>query len=319
MKHLIRGILVFAILLLSLSTVFSCTPSVTNDGKLQIVTTCFPLYDFARQITGDTATVTLLLKPGEESHSYEPTPKDILAIRNCDLFLCIGGSSEVWVETLIGGEDMTNLSVLSLMETVEPLALAHDHEHDKEEGHETVTYDEHIWTSPKNAMAMVGAICDALVAADPLHESNYRANTASYLAELTVLDRDFRLLIDGAIRKTVLFGDRFPFLYFVTEYGLSYYAAFSGCSEESEVSAATVAFLIQKVKEKSLPVVFVTELSSGRIADSICEATGAIKLSLHSCNNITADETQSGETYLSLMRRNLSALRIALGERNSTT
>jgi len=319
MKPIRRGLCLLAALFLLGTALAACSmPSATDDGKLRLVTTCFPLYDFASQIVGDRAEVTLLLKPGEESHSYEPTPKDILAIRNCDLFLCIGGQSDRWVTTLIGGDDMKHLRVLSLIDCVTPL-VSHEDEHEHEVGEETVTYDEHIWTSPTNAQAMVKAIRDAVIAIDPDNRSHYEERSVAYLAELTALDCALRTLVDRAERKTLLFGDRFPFLYFVNAYGLTYYAAFSGCSEESEVSAATIAFLIDKVRSESLPVVLITELSSGRIAESIAEATGATILSLHSCNNITADEAASGVTYLSLMQQNLTVLRTALGERSETT
>lgn len=290
----------------------SCEKEVSGTDGVKIVTAAFPYYDFARQIAGDRATVTLLLKPGEEPHSYEPTPKDILSLRSCDLFLYTGGASDAWVKTLLGGADGASVNAVPLMEAVEPLAVEHDHDH--EAGHHTVTYDEHIWTSPVNAIKLTKAICDALIAADPEGRAVYEANTAAYLAELETLDHDYRTLAANAERRMLVFGDRFPFLYLTEEYGLTHAAAFPGCSEESEVSPATVAFLVQTVKEQGIPVVFCTELSSGRIADSICAETGAVKRSLHSCANVTKDEAAAGETYLSLMQKNLSVLREALGD-----
>ncbi len=306
MKRLLCLLLALLCLVLCLP---SCDAEQEDDGHLSVVTASFPLYDFARRLVGDRGEVTLLLKPGEETHSYEPTPKDILTIQRCDLFLYVGGESDAWVKKLLAG-DGKQVNVLALLDVVEPLEEEHDHDH--EAGHHTVTYDEHIWTSPVNAMKMVEAVAEALVAVDPEGKGDYDAAEAAYLAELAVLDADIRTLVEGASRKVLLFGDRFPFLYFAQEYGLSHYAAFSGCSDESEVSAGTVAFLIDKVKTEEIPVVFTVELSSGRIADSICSATGAQKRMLHSVSNVSRDEAEAGATYLSLMRQNLEALAEAL-------
>ncbi len=288
----------------------SCREREFPSEGLQVVTPYFPYYDMAHRLAGDRATVTLLLKPGSEPHAYEPSPKDILAIRSCDLFLYTGGRSDAWVETLLGSSEEKTAS-LALMDFVEKREEAHDH---GEDGHHTVTYDEHIWTSPANAIRLVEVIRDRLVALDPEGQAVYEANAEAYLTELIALDADYRALVAGAERRLVVFGDRFPFLYLAEEYGLAHIAAFPGCSEESEVSPATVAYLIRRVKEEGIPVVFCTELSSGRIADSICTETGAVKRSLHSCANVTKAEAEAGETYLSLMRKNLAVLQEALGE-----
>ncbi len=311
MKRLLLLLFVFLCLVV---TATACGKGESGTDGMTVVTTAFPYYDFARQVAGDRATVTLLLKPGEEPHSYEPTPKDVLSLRSCDLFLYTGGTSDAWVKTLLGGAEGTSVNAVSLMEVVDPLESDHDHDHDHEAGHHTVSYDEHIWTSPINAIKLTEAIRDALIAADPDGRTIYEANAAAYLAELEALDQSYRALVARAERTLVVFGDRFPFLYLTQEYGLDHAAAFPGCSEESEVSPATVAFLIKTVREQGIPVVFCTELSSGRIADSICAETSAVKRSLHSCANVTKDEAAAGETYLSLMQRNLSLLREALGE-----
>ncbi|MBE6622425.1 MAG: zinc ABC transporter substrate-binding protein [Ruminococcaceae bacterium] len=293
----------------------SCQREGTNEQGVTVVTTAFPYYDFARQIAGDRAGVTLLLKPGAEPHSYEPSPADMLAIRSCDLFLYTGGESDAWVKGLLGASDGRTVNALALMDAVERREVEHDH--DGETGHHTVTYDEHIWTSPVNAIKLTEAITEALVSIDPEGKAIYEANAAAYLEELRDLDGAYRSLANNAERRLLVFGDRFPFLYMTEEYGLDHAAAFSGCSEESEVSAATVAYLIQTVKENGVPVVLCTELSSGRIADGICRETGAVKHSLHSCANVTKDEAAAGESYLTLMRRNLAVLKTALGERDS--
>lgn len=304
----------FLALLCLAMTVSSCQPEESEKRSgVKIVTAAFPYYDFARQIAGERATVTLLLKPGEEPHSYEPTPKDILSLRSCDLFLYTGGESDAWVKTLLDSADGASVNAMPLMEAVEPSEVEHGHDHGEEAGHHTVTYDEHIWTSPVNAIKLTEAITESLIEADPDGRALYEANAAAYIAELRGLDQDYREAVQAARRKLLVFGDRFPFLYLTACYGLEHAAAFSGCSEESEVSSATVAYLIQTVKENQIPVVFCTELSSGRIADSICAETQAVKRSLHSCANVTKDEAEAGETYLSLMRKNLSLLREALG------
>lgn len=295
-------------MILVLITAVSCRPLSTGGEGLSIVTTCFPLYDFAREIIGEKGEVTLLLQPGEESHSYEPTPQDMLTIRDADLFLCIGGESEAWVDTILKTEDLKNVTVLRLINCVTLRAIGHDHE----EGDHDHSYDEHIWTSPKNAVLMVEAITDKLTALVPDMTDTFRANADAYIHELNELDAAFRQAVSEAERDTLIFGDRFPFLYFVEEYGLNYAAAYPGCAEASEPSAATVAALIAQVKEENIPIVFCCELSTGQIADTICEATGAKKLTFHSCVNRSADESRADETYLTLMQKNLTALKEAL-------
>ncbi len=308
------------------------SPAAAAEKKLRIVTTIFPQYDFAKQITGEDAEVVMLLKPGAESHSYEPTPKDIKTIRDADLFIYVGGENDVWVEDILASMGEARPATLKLLDCVETLdeelveGMESDHEHgehahdehaEAEAGHDDHDeheheVDEHVWTSPKNAIAIVQAITAVLEQKDPARAEQYRANSNAYQAELAKLDASFREITASAANKTILFADRFPFRYFAEEYGLTYYAAFSGCSTETEASAATVAFLINKVREERLPVVFTIELSNGKIADSVSEATGARKLQLHSCHTVTADQLRAGETYLSLMTQNEETLRAAL-------
>jgi zinc transport system substrate-binding protein len=188
----------------------------------------------------------------------------------------------------------------------------HDHDHDHDHEDEAAELDEHVWTSPKNAKLIVARFAEELAALDPDNAAAYRANAAAYLTQLDELDAAFREVVDGAVRKTIVFGDRFPFRYFADAYGLTYSAAFSGCSTETEASAATIKFLIDKVNDENIPVVFNIELSSGKIADTICEATGAVKLQLHSAHNVTKDEFDKGVTYLDLMRSNIEPLIKAL-------
>lgn len=289
-----------------------------KQEQLNIVTTIFAPYDFARQIVGEKGTVTMLEPPGGESHSYEPTPQDIISIENCDMFVYIGGESETWVEDLLKDIDTSKVKVVSCMdfvtaleeETVEGME-AEKEEHEDEEGE--TEYDEHIWTSPENAIAIVKQLSECIQQLDQDNQEFYQQRTQSYLARLEQLDQSFQKVVDNAERKTVIFGDRFPLRYFVEEYGLTYFAAFPGCAEDTEPSAATITFLVDKVKEENIPVVFHIELSNEKIADTICESTGAEKVLFHSCHNISKDDFSAGVTYLELMEQNVSALEKALG------
>ena len=378
-------------------------PVAEENSRLQVVTTIFPQYDFARHIAGDRADVTMLLKPGEEVHSYEPTPQDIKKIQNCDLFIYVGGENDVWVENILDSvkgdqEGPQTVRLLALVETYseehlegmmeekghdhehEPEGTAeadsedHDHEHEPEgtaeedhdhdhkadasdqntkgtDTHSTHVHsheeepDEHVWTSPENCVILIEKLTEEFCAADPVNAEYYRKNGDTYRKEFEELDARYRDMAASAPRKTILFGDRFPFRYLAEELGLTCYAAFPGCSSESEPSAATIAFLIDKAAEEKLPVIFQIEFSNGNIARAISEAAelkmkinaakqaeessggennsglsaaeaGGMKiqvLQLHSCHNITADEFKSGQTCLSLMTKNLEALRTALG------
>ena len=186
----------------------------------------------------------------------------------------------------------------------------HEEEEDGEEGPE---YDEHVWTSPVNARRICEALCERLCALDPEGEREYRANLARYAARLEELDAAFRETVESGSRRTLIFADRFPVRYFVEEYGLDYYAAFPGCADDTEPSAKTVAFLIDKVREEEIPVVFTIEFSNEKMADVICEDTGCRKLRFHSCHNVTAEELENGVSYLQLMGENVTALKEALG------
>lgn len=292
-----------------------------QSSQVSVVATLFPPYDFARQIAGNYADITLLLPAGSESHTYEPTPQDILRIQNCDVFLYIGGESETWVKEVLDSMDTSHMRIVRLMDCVEALPEelvegmeAHEEEQSGAPGNTgEPAYDEHIWTSPRNAILMSKAIAQALEAADPAHTDAYRANADAYVQQLNDLDSAFRDIAATAQRHTLVFGDRFPFRYFVDAYGFSYYAAFPGCAEEAEPSAATVAFLIDRVKEQSIPAVFYIELSNERMADTICEATGAKKLLFHSCHNVSKIDFDNGATYVSLMLQNAENLKEAVG------
>lgn len=497
------------VLIIMMTTVLftACTknnPAGTNEDdsdKVNVVATIFPQYDFIRQIAGDNVNLTMLLSPGAESHSFEPTPQDIIRIQNCDMFIYVGGESDAWIDEILDSMDTSNMEIVSLMdlvdtveeEMVEGMEDDHGHEHsheihaediearpledfkgswqsvlpyfedgtldeyiaataeknektpaeektdflqkrateyktieitdtgltistdagnvsgeysyveyrpvyndegeisnvwyvyqiskpseklptylafsdhaikpqdhdehehedelphfhlrygsesidalidaenwaptyypsgataedikeallDHDHAHEA-EYDEHVWTSPKNAMTIVQALSDKLCTLDNANASVYEHNTATYLEKLGNLDNAFKEAVSAGNRKTLIFGDRFPFRYFTEAYGLNYFAAFSGCSTETEASAATIAFLIDKVKDENIPTVFHIELSNEKMADSICESTGAKKLLFHSCHNITKDDFESGIGYLDLMTQNVDNLKEAL-------
>ena len=318
-KKIMTTMLLVTLFGLTGCTLGKATPAQTDpaagaaaEQKLKIVTTIFPQYDFARQVGGEYAEVTMLLKPGAETHSFEPTPQDMKAIQNADLFIYVGGENDVWADLLLdslGDQKPDTLKLLDCVATVEEEQV--EGMQGGHVGHDPEA-DEHVWTSPVNAIRIVEKITAVMSEKDPAHADTFAANSTAYQKELEQLDADLGEAVRGGRRKVVLFGDRFPFRYLADEYGLSYYAAFSGCSAETEASAATVAFLIGKVKEEHLPVVFVMENSNGKIADSICEATGAQKLTLYSCHNQTKEQHQSNATYLSMMQENVESLRIAL-------
>ncbi len=319
MKKKLFCLLILVVFILSLTACSTENNKKESNNKLSIVTTIFPQYDFARQIVGNSADVKMLLKPGAESHSYEPTPQDIKTIQNSDLFIYVGGENEVWVDDILNSMGEKKPETLKLIDCVNTVneelvdGMEHDHEHDHDhENEDEEEIDEHVWTSPKDAIKIVNSISNLICSKDLKNQDKYINNTKNYISELENLDASFTDLVNNSNRKTIIFGDRFPFRYLAEDYGLKYYAAFSGCSSETEASASTISFLIDKVKEEKSPVVFTIEFSNEKIADSICEVTGATKLKLNSCHNLTNDEMQAGETYLSLMKNNVENLRKAL-------
>ena len=299
---------------LSLLITLACRPTrpVMAEGKISVTSVIFPSYDFVRAIAGDRVNLAMLLPPGAESHSYEPSPRDIISISESDLFIYPGGENSRWVNRILQSIDPESrikvLKLIDLVDTVEE-ELVEGMEDDDEEA---PTTDEHVWTSPRNAKVIVAAITEALCNLDSTNADFYRQNAADYSARLEELDAGFKTIVDGAKRKTLVFGDRFPFRYFADAYGLKYFAALRGCATETEPSAATVAFLINKVKSENIPVVFHIELSNEKMVDAISEATGAKKLLLHSCHNITRKDFESGVSYLDLQKANAENLKEAL-------
>ena len=282
------------------------------EGGLKVTATDFPCYDFARQVVGDRGEVTMLIHPGAEVHSYDPSPSDILSIGQSDLFVCIGGEGDAWVDGILSGFDSDGApATLRMMDAVEPLEEEEDGGHSHEDG-DGPEYDEHIWTSPKNAMRMVQALADRLADIDPENGEAYRANAAAYIAQIDEIDADFEAVVAGGARREVVFADRFPFLYFVREYGLDYAAAFPSCTAETEPTPQILMALIRRVADDRIPVIYTIEMSTQAVAKTVAEETGARILTMHSVQTVTQEEFDAGETYVSLMRKNVSALREGL-------
>ena len=315
--------------------------SVEQADQIHVICTIFPPYDFVREIAGDLVSVEMLLPPGGESHSFEPSPRDITKIRDCDVFIYVGGHSDAWVQKVLDNMDTSDMKIIALMDCVDVVTeeivegMEHEHgddhehadedhehadedhdhadeDHEHEHEHEEPEYDEHVWTSPKNAKTIVEKISELLCQADEKNEKSYRENTSSYLAELDALDLAFREVVDQGQRKTLIFGDRFPFRYFADAYGLDYFAAFPGCSTQTEANAATIAFLIEKIRSENIPVVFHVELSGMKMVNILHEETAAEVLLFHACHNVTQAEMDAGANYLDIMRQNVENLRTAL-------
>ena len=314
----VTAALLAAFLLLSGCGKTETAPADGETDKLTVVATVFPAYDFARAVGGEAAEVSLLLPPGAESHSYEPTPADIMAVQQCDLFLYLGGESDTWVETILEsvepqGTTLRMIDCVDLLEeeTVEGME-SHEDEHDHDEGlglGEVVGYDEHVWTAPRNAAQITRVIGAEMEALDPSNAAFYAANAADYAGQIEALDREFADFFAGVADRTMVFGDRFPLRYFADEFDIPYYAAFPGCSTQTEPSAATIAFLTEKVREEGISTVWYIEFSNHLVADSIAEAVGAETAMFHSCHNVSADDLAAGATYISLMTDNLETLR----------
>ena len=294
-----------------------------DDGKLKIVTTVFASYDFAKQLTEQLdvpCEVTLLLTPGGESHSYEPTPSDVAKIQSCDLFVYVGGESEKWAEDLIVSTKRTEKQNLRLFDCIVPLEEEHIEgmELDEEDAHthedaEEIEYDEHIWTSPENACLIAKEIAGALKTAAPASTEKITDAETTLIGDLDALKAEHQAVADHAGSDTLIFADRFPFRYLTQAYGWKYYAAFAGCSSDTDASAATLSFLISKVKEQNIKTVFYLENSSQKISDAVCQATGAKAVMMQSCNNVSQADFDAGKHFQALMRENLAAIEEALG------
>lgn len=305
------------------------TDATKTTKKLKVVTTIFPEYDWVREILGDNvnnAEITMLLDNGVDLHSYQPTADDIVKISDCDLFIYVGGESDGWVEDALKNATNKDMKVLNLLEvlgdsvkseeTVEGMQKEEEeHEEDGEEHEEEEEQDEHVWLSLKNAKVLANAISKSLQELDPDNKDTYAANFDAYAKKLSVLDNKYQKMVENATRRTVLFGDRFPFRYLVDDYGLNYYAAFVGCSAETEASFETVSFLAKKVDELKLPCVLTIEGTQHKIAETIVQNTAEKNqnvLTMDSMQSTTSKDVANGTTYLSVMEKNYDVLKQAL-------
>lgn len=294
------------------------------SNKLNIVTTIFPAYDWVREILGDEtdrAEITMLLDSGVDLHSYQPTVDDIVKISECDLFLYVGGESDGWVDDALKNAPNKERKVIRLLDVLGDSAKAEETvegmQEEEQDHEEEAEYDEHIWLSLKNAQVLVAAISEALQESDPARKDTYAANAAAYVEKLSALDGEYRAAVDSGKYKTLLFGDRFPFRYLADDYGLDYYAAFPGCSAETEASFETVSFLAGKMDALGLPCVLTIEGTQHKIAETIVQNTAQKNqqiLTMDSMQAVTANDAASGVSYLSIMEKNLSVLKKALGQ-----
>lgn len=286
-------VILFITIVLLLS---GCTPKLNDikDDKLNIVTTIFPIYDFVRAIGGDLVEIKLLVDPGTEVHSYDPSPSDITAIYDADLFFYIGGESDKWVETILSD---TDVDAIRLMESVCVLAEAH---HDE--------IDEHIWTSPENAFLMLNKILESISIKDKKNSKTYESNYEEYSDEIKELDNKFKEIVDKSDNKFILVADRFPFEYFTNYYGIKYDAAFDGCAISTDISIKTMNRLVKVINDKNIDSVFCVEMSNKNIANALREELGVKIFELHSAHNVSKSDFLNNVTYVDIMKRNLKSL-----------
>ncbi|MCR4594011.1 MAG: metal ABC transporter substrate-binding protein [Clostridiales bacterium] len=326
MKKYIALIMVLVLVIATFASCSSESTKNTENDKLKIVTTIFPEYDWVKNLLGDraqNAEVTMLLDNGVDLHSYQPTAEDIMKIAKCDIFIYVGGESDKWVDDALKEATNENMIQLNLMEILEDSLKeeemvegmqAEEEEHDGEE-EEGPEYDEHVWLSLKNAKIIINSISKALETADSDYSADYKNRRDAYIEKLDKLDKDFEKAVTAGDKDTLLFGDRFPFRYLTDDYGLKYYAAFVGCSAETEASFETVKFLSKKLDELSLNAVLTLEGSDGRIAETIIKNTEKKNqkiLKLDSMQSTTAKDVKDGADYISIMEKNLEVIKEAL-------
>lgn len=327
MKKLLA--LVLSALVLT-SLLVGCGSTESKHADIKVVTTIFPLYDWVREVAQDDADINLdlLLDNGVDLHSYQPSAKDIVTISECDVFIYVGGESDKWVDDTLKQANNKDMIVLDLMdilgdkakeEEVKEGMQEEEHEHEEgeehKEGEEEHEYDEHVWLSLKNSSLFVDKIAEALGKIDTQHASDFTANADAYKGKLSELDKQYQEAVDKAAVKTLLFGDRFPFRYLTDDYKLDYYAAFVGCSAETEASFETITFLSGKVDELNLKAILQIETSDGAIAKTVRDNTKTKDqtiLTLDSVQSVTTERVNNGETYLSIMTSNLDILKEAL-------
>ncbi|MCL2513325.1 MAG: metal ABC transporter substrate-binding protein [Oscillospiraceae bacterium] len=316
MKKL-SAIILFIILLTSVLSGCSAKLEQGDDKKINIVATIFPEYDFARAIVGDKANVQLLIQPGSSVHSFDPSPSDMVKAQKADVFIFIGGESDIWVEDrLLDSLDTSKMIIIRLIDHIDMLEEEIKEgmevaEYDAGDGDE-LEYDEHIWTSPKNAIKLIDVICDGICEKDAENADTYKANAKKYQDDLKAVDAEIADAVANAKRDKIIVADKFPFLYFVNAYGLDYEAAFPGCSDQADAGAKAITHLVNAVKSEDIPYIYYVELSNKSVAAAISEQTGAEALLLNSCHNVSNTDFNNGITYLDLMKHNVESLKKGL-------
>lgn len=300
MKKILNLFFIMIIVLMATA----CADIKSKDDKLKIIVTNFPAYDFTRAVAGNNANIEVLIKPGTQMHSYDPSPKDIVNISDAAIFVYTGGDSDTNISKMLNTMD-SDVTVFKMMDHVNLVEK-------KLFNASEMRYDEHIWTSPINAVSLVESIRDLLIEINPNNKEEYIKNAGNYIAELKKLDEDLREVVQKAKRKEVIFGDKFPFIYFTTEYDIKYSAAYPGCAPQVEPSIGAVTYLINRVKDEKIPIVFYVDGSDKKIAENISAETGVKLLLFHSAHNVSDEEYKNGTTYVDIMRDNLANLEEAL-------
>lgn len=295
-----KKLIVFALLCVMAVVYGGCSGSGETQYDNTILCTVFPQYDIARRIAGDKIDTNMLVPAGSEAHDFEPTAKDIKSIGSAALFIYIGGESDSWVEKIINAND-TVVNGLSLIDCVEKPVYIYEEGHAEE-------IDEHIWTSPRNMLLMAKKIKDAIVSYDPANTAFYNQNYDTLVAELTELDTKLRQLSEKLEGKTLIIGDRNPFVYLATDYGISIQAAYHGCGHDSEPSASQIASLIGLAREQNTKIVYYVDYSTGSIANTIAETVSGQTERLFSCHQVTSGQLSDGETYFTLVEKNIQSM-----------
>ncbi len=303
-------ILLFSIILTIIS---ANSKEKVSSEKITVVATLFPQYDFVKQIGGEKVEVSLLLTPGTETHTYEPTPQDLIKINNSDLFIYTGKYMEPWSDKIASSID-ADTQILDASKNIE-LIKSEDHdeeEHEEHHEHHEHEYDPHIWLNPQNAILMVRNICDELCKIDSKNTEFYCQNANKYIKEIQNLDEEFQNTVDSSKNKKIAFGGTFAYAYFIERYNLEYVTAYDSCGEDTEPSVYNVKKVIDYINENKIPVIFYQELSSGKIADAISSETNTKKLVMHTVHNVSQEDLNNNETYISIMKKNLENLKRAL-------
>lgn len=285
----------------------SCGEVERSTGKISVVTTIFPYYDFARSVSKGTCDVDMLLKPGSDVHSFEPTPSDILKIRNADLFIYNGGESDEWVDSILESlGDTDKPVVMKMTDYVNPLTeMDADHHAEDEE-------DEHIWTSLDNAKTLVSKISDEVSKLDQKHKTVYNKNGLDYIEKISKVQSEIENTVNSSESKKIVVGDRFPLLYFATEFSLDWECAFPGCSTETEPSLDRLSKLTDTIEKDKIKTILKLEMSENKVADTLADETNTKVRTFYSAESVSKEEFANNVTYVDLMERNNNALKEAL-------